>query len=140
MKLCSFPECGRKHKGHGLCQGHLVQRRKGRELKEITPKLNAGRTKTGEGYIRLWLPDHPRASKSGHVKEHRLVMELHLGRPLRDFENVHHRNGIRDDNRVENLELWVTPQPQGQRVSDLIDWLLDNYEEDIKERLSNDSE
>lgn len=90
-----------------------------RAKNERVPGVSTRRTK--HGYVHVWLPDHPAAHAPGYVVMHRWVMEQHLGRQLLPTENVHHKNGVRDDNRIENLELWVTAQPSGQRPADLID-------------------
>jgi hypothetical protein len=65
------------------------------------------------------------------VFEHILVAEDLLGRYLYEGETVHHRNGVRGDNRPENLELKTNPQPSGIRVRDAIEWartILERYE------------
>lgn len=71
---------------------------------------------------------HPNATHKGVIPEHRLVMSNHIGRPLLPHENVHHINGDRKDNRLENLELWSTKQPKGQRVDDKLKYALDILE------------
>jgi hypothetical protein len=69
------------------------------------------------GYMAEYSPNHPYAS-GGWVYHHRRVMERAMGRYLQPHESVHHKNSIKWDNRLENLELWVTTQPSGQRVQD----------------------
>lgn len=111
-----------------LCQPCSV-----RALRGVPKKT--GRIVGAGGYIVLTVfHDHPNANARGHILEHRLVMAEHLGRPLVESENVHHVNGDRADNRIENLELWSTSQPSGQRVADKVAWareLLALYGDDF---------
>ena len=58
-----------------------------------------------DGYVSVYVPDHPNANKDGYVMKHHLVMEQHIGRYIPKGYVVHHKNGKRDDNRIENLEL-----------------------------------
>lgn len=87
--------------------------------------------KTASGYVYVYAPDSPSAYTSGQALEHRVVMEEMLGRALIEGENVHHKNGVKDDNRKANLELWITRQPKGQRVKDVVAFaksILRDYE------------
>lgn len=71
-------------------------------------KWNGGKRIRHDGYIQILSPEHPHCSKDGYVMEHRLVMEQILGRYLSEEEIVHHINGVRDDNRPENLFLFAS--------------------------------
>lgn len=103
----------------GICQRAATF---GKMVGSANPAWKGGRFVDTEGYVQVWAPNHPNAKKIGYIREHRLIMSQLLNRPLILGENVHHKNGNRQDNTPENLELWNTSQPAGQRVEDKIKW------------------
>ncbi len=138
-KTCQYTGCDRLYYQDGLCRLHHSRRKFGLDMSKppsFEKLLKGARRKHSQGYVRVFLGDfHPELpcgrQNAAWVMEHRLVMENHLGRKLDDTEDVHHRNGIRSDNRIENLELWTKSHPRGQRVSDMIEfcrWYLSKYD------------
>lgn len=125
-KLCAI--CTEPHSSHGYCQKHARRFRLYGDPLAYAP-VKDSKPVIKDGYVWLYRPEHPNCDKKGFVSEHRLVMSEHLGRELLPHENVHHKNGQRDDNRIENLELWSKSQPAGQRISDKIRWALELLEE-----------
>lgn len=128
---CSVKDCPRAHYGLGYCHLHWRRFKKNGSV-EPTRGESHDPFVNGNGYVLVWAPDHPDAYRpTNRIPEHRLVMEEMLGRRLLPGENVHHKNGVRHDNRQSNLELWITQQPKGQRVEDLLTWayeIIERYE------------
>jgi len=94
-------------------------------------------TITKTGYRCINKIGHPNASKTGRILEHQYIMSQHLGRPIFKHEMIHHKNGNRLDNRIENLELWSKSHPSGQRINDKIEWckeFLEIYGYDVIKR------
>lgn len=135
--LCNKEGCTRPIHCRSVCTRHYRRlhyeehERERRGAKKTLPLAVGTKRIDSGGYIRIKVPDGEGSyGTRDWKKEHRLIMENHLGRELLPTETVHHKNGIKTDNRIENLELWATVHQRGQRVCDLIKFaesILDKY-------------
>lgn len=133
-KECRVVGCYDEKKALGLCEKHYQKFKLyndptcGVERKKATL---GSRTLDKTGYVLVYIKGDKRRGK--WVREHRYVMEQSIGRSLTAREFVHHKNGNKEDNYLENLELWSRAHPSGQRVRDLIHWaktILNEYGND----------
>lgn len=119
---CGSDGCSQRASNYGYCGTHYKWLQRTGDANVRPPqKYTPRQSKKGKPatYTYRWLKDHPLFG-TARVLEHRVVMAEHLGRMLYPHENIHHMNGNRRDNRIENLELWTVFQPPGQRVEDKI--------------------
>lgn len=129
-KECLNPKCSKLAKVKGFCNPCNHKLVRWGDPGDGTVRTRGSIPHLQNGYITWYEPSSPYANVSGNVLEHRKVFGEYLGRPLLKHENVHHKNGDRSDNRIENLELWSKSQPAGQRIEDKISWareIIDLY-------------
>lgn len=138
---CKVDGCARSHFSRGFCSIHANRVARLGEpgpVELLQAAKGQARFLSEQGYWRVACPNEFASMRDhrGRTFEHRLVMAQHLGRPLRDFENVHHLNGDKGDNRIENLELWTMPPTCGQRPEDLARWVVENYPDLVRDAMT----
>jgi hypothetical protein len=99
-KFCS-KECSLLHTNKILATNGI----KNRFVKGKPHPWHSHRSVNHAGYIEIYSPEHPNGTNRGYVREHRLIMESNIGRYLNKSEDVHHINGDKKDNKIENLML-----------------------------------
>ncbi len=124
--VCSVVGCSERPTTRWMCHFHYGRLRDGRDPDLPRRPASTGRVISKDGYADIRVPKGtPGAWKSGWMPEHRYVMQQLLARPLLGIEEPHHINGIRSDNRPDNLELWSKSHPAGQRVVDKVAWAVE---------------
>lgn len=133
--VCQVDGCTREPKSKGLCNTHYARQLQGRPIDEPIKSPHFANSindvlwqQKSNGYVYGQF-------EGRRLAQHRVIYSQYLKRALHPWENVHHKNGVRNDNRLENLELWITPQPNGQRITDLVEWCVTNYPDFVRSAL-----